>query len=99
MNTDNFRLMCILTGTDYNRRVNNIYQNYKLYCQHGKEKFSNFINNEIVKISNLNISAIETLFNVENKDIECMITKTFKNAEPIKAHDFYEYLKKYNIVS
>lgn len=98
MNMDDFRLMCILTGTDYNRHVNNIYQNYKLYCQHGKEKFSNFVNNEIVKISNLNISTIEKLFKIEDKDIKNMITKMFENAEPIKDRDFYEYLKKYNIV-
>lgn len=98
MNKDNFRTMCILTGTDYNRQVNNIYQNYKIYCQHGKEEFSNFVNNEIVKISNLNISTIEKLFKIKDKNIKNMTTKMFENAEPIKAHDFYEYLKKYNIV-
>ena len=98
MNIDDFRLMCILTGTDYNRHVNNIYQNYKIYCEQGKEKFSNFVNNDIVKISNLNISTIEKLFKIEDNEIKNMITKTFENAEPMKAQDFYEYLKKYNIV-
>ena len=98
MNINNFRLMCILTGTDYNRNVNNIYQNYKIYCEQGKEKFPNFVKNDIVKISNLNISTIEKLFNIENTHIKNMITKMFKNIEPINSNDFYEYLKKYNIV-
>ena len=98
MNMDDFRLMCILTGTDYNHHINNIYQNYKLYCQYGKERFSSFVNNGIVKISNLNISTIERLFKIENNDIKNMTTKIFENSEPIKTPDFYEYLKKYNIV-
>ena len=69
---NNFKLICIMCGTDYNKKINNIYINYNLFLEFKNNKnnnitFKNYIINQC-KISNLNFKNIIKLLKIKNND-------------------------------
>jgi len=69
MNHEEFKIMCILSGTDYNKTTRNIYLNYTLFSEYKKSNstlsFKDWIQT-IDYISNLNINNIIKLFELKN---------------------------------
>lgn len=94
---EEFTMLCIMCGTDYNKKVNNIYLNYNSFLEfknsnQGEFDFTNYVENNY-NISNLNFTNIKKLFeiNINNTAKESSI-------KPEKNIYLRSFLEKYNFI-
>lgn len=100
---NNFKMICIMCGTDYNKKINNIYKNYNTFTEFKNEnnileiteKESNdFINYVESKnnISNLNFTNIMKLFEISSNNAKksCIF--------PDEKTTLRGFLEKYNFI-
>ena len=96
---DEFTMLCIMCGTDYNKKINNIYLNYKSFLEfknsnnnHCGFDFTNYVESNY-NISNLNFTNIKKLFeiNINNTAKESLIN-------PEKDTHLKSFLEKYNFI-
>ena len=94
-----FQYMCVLSGTDYNKAVRNVYENYELYKKYkninNKETFCTWLK-ENCYINNLDIINIKNLFMLENEIYTLKENSIENNME--NSPELNKYLEKYNFV-
>lgn len=101
---DEFKMLCIISGTDYNVDTNDftIYETIKLYRKYKKQDTSvMFIkwleSNNNIKISD-SFNQIESLFNISELSNEETINKIVINNNPIQRNIVEDIMKKYNFI-
>lgn len=101
---DEFKMLCIISGTDYNVDTNDftIYETIKLYRKYKKQDTSvMFIkwleSNNNIKISD-SFNQIESLFNISELSNEETISKIVINNNPIQRNIVEDIMKKYNFI-
>lgn len=96
---EEFTMLCIMCGTDYNKKINNIYLNYNSFLEfknsnnsHCGFDFTNYVKSNY-NISNLNFTNIKKLFeiNINNTAKESSI-------KPEKDTHLKSFLEKYNFI-
>lgn len=96
MTHEEFKVMCILSGTDYNTTTKNVYLNYKLFLEYKNNdytvSFKNWVQT-IDYISNLNINNIMKLFEMKNIS-DYYFTKIKANRDITLEH----FLENYNFI-
>lgn len=96
MTLEDFQYICILSGTDYNKAVKNIYENYELYKQYKNTNHNDTLCQWLETndyISNLNITNIKNLFEIENE-----IYTLQENKNTINKTELNKFLENYNFV-
>ena len=107
MKHDDFVEMCILSGTDYNSGIDNIFKIYTMYNRYKKEKikkcFSSWImeyTNKSTDLSDLSdIQPIKDLFNTSPKIANSNTDlKSNSTSNEICINKIKEFLKQYNFI-
>ena len=94
---DEFTMLCIMCGTDYNKKINNIYLNYNSFLKfknsnESEGDFTNYVESNY-NISNLNFTNIKKLF-----EININSNATESSIKPEKDTYLKSFLEKYNFI-
>ena len=101
---DEFKMLCIISGTDYNVDTNDftIYETIKLYRKYKKQDTSVMFIKWLESNNNIEISdsfnQIESLFNISELSNEETINKIVINNNPIQRNIVEDIMKKYNFI-
>ena len=96
MNQDNFREVCILSGSDYNRSRFSIFASMGLFYKYLRRKKGNIgFYDWLIYTKTINDEFKETLLNTKNMFLLDSVKQTIKNCELVKKIIIIDDLKKY----
>ena len=101
---DEFKMLCIISGTDYNVDTNDftIYETIKLYRKYKKQDTSLMFVEWLERNNNIEISGsfnqIKSLFNISELSNKETINKIVINNNPIQRDIVENIMKKYNFI-